>query len=131
VALRTRPFGRLAWIERPQDADKPVVPQAASFEKLTPVSEGMKDTPRHLSEVLAQSSLSRLLREADRRRLETEEIRSLLPKDEGAHLVSATTNAAGELVLVMDTPSWAARVRYCTAALPGRPIKIRVLPRGG
>ena len=43
----------------------------------------------------------------------------LLPADEAAHVVSAATNEAGELVLVMDTPSWAARVRYCLRALPG------------
>jgi hypothetical protein len=31
---------------------------------------------------------------------------------------------------VMDTPSWAARVRYCLSALPGVKAKVRVLPRG-
>lgn len=91
----------------------------------------MAHEPRHLSEVFQRGSLARLLREADRRRLETEEVRRLLPKEEGAHLVSAATNAAGELVLVMDAPSWAARVRYCTGALPNPQVRIRVLPRGG
>ena len=37
----------------------------------------------------------------------------------------------GELVLVMDTPAWAARVRYCVGGLPNAGVKIRVLPRGG
>jgi hypothetical protein len=54
-----------------------------------------------------------------------------LPAEESAHVVSASTNEAGELVLVMDTPSWAARVRYCVSALPNATVKIRVLPRGG
>jgi hypothetical protein len=63
--------------------------------------------------------------------METARIRSLLPAEEGAHLVSAATNEAGELILVMDTPSWAARVRYCVGALPNAAVKIRVLPRGG
>jgi hypothetical protein len=91
----------------------------------------MADEPRHLSELLGQGSVARLQREAERRRLETAKIRRLLPAEEGAHLVSAATNDAGELILVMDTPSWAARVRYCVGALPNSAVKIRVLPRGG
>jgi len=84
-----------------------------------------------LSELLTQGPLARVLREADRRRMETAEVRRLLPAEEAAHLVSASTNEAGELVLVMDTPSWAARVRYCVTALPIAAVKIRVSPRGG
>ena len=91
----------------------------------------MSDEPRHLSELLGQGSVARILRESERRRTETTRIRSLLPAEEAAHLVSATTNESGELVLVMDTPSWAARVRYCVSALPCAAVKIRVLPRGG
>lgn len=45
--------------------------------------------------------------------------------------MSAATDEAGDLVLVMDTPSWAARVRYCVSALPHARVKIRVLPRDG
>jgi hypothetical protein len=91
----------------------------------------MGDEPRHLSELLTQGPLARVLRESERRRMETAKVRSLLPAEEAAHLVSASTNENGELVLVMDTPSWAARVRYCVGALPSASIKIRVLPRGG
>jgi hypothetical protein len=91
----------------------------------------MGDEPRHLSELLARGPVARVLREAERRRLETARIRSLLPADEATHLISACTNEAGDLVLVMDTPSWAARVRYCVAALPCAAVKIKVLPRGG
>lgn len=91
----------------------------------------MSDEPRHLSELLRRGGLARLQRESARRRLETVEVKKLLPAEEAAHLVSATTNEAGELVLVMDTPSWAARVRYSVAALPHRQVRVRVLPRGG
>jgi hypothetical protein len=91
----------------------------------------MTDAPRHLSELLNAGPLSRVLRESERRRLETTRIRKLLPVEEAAHVVSAATNEAGELVLVMDTPGWAARVRYCLAALPDARIKVRVLPPGG
>jgi hypothetical protein len=63
--------------------------------------------------------------------METVRVRSLLPAEEAAHLVSASTSETGELVLVMDTPTWAARVRYCVAALPNADVRIRVLPRGG
>jgi hypothetical protein len=90
----------------------------------------MADAPRHLSELLNASPLKRVLREAERRRMETARVRSLLPAEEAAHVVSAASNEAGELVLVMDTPSWAARVRYCLSALPGVKAKVRVLPRG-
>lgn len=90
----------------------------------------MSDEPRHLSEFLKAGPLSRVLRESERRRLETARIRKLLPAEEAAHVVSAATNETGELVLVMDTPSWAARVRYCLSALPSGDVKIRVVPRG-
>jgi hypothetical protein len=91
----------------------------------------MSDEPRRLSELLNAGSLARLAREAERRRTTTAEIRRLLPADEAAHLVSASTNEAGELVLVMDSPSWAARARFCAASLPQQPVRIKVLPRGG
>lgn len=63
--------------------------------------------------------------------METVAVRALLPAEEGAHLVSAATNELGELVLVMDTPSWAARLRYCIGALPNARVRIKVSPRGG
>jgi hypothetical protein len=91
----------------------------------------MADEPRHLSELLKQGSLSQLMREAERRRTETVNIRRLLPAEEGSHLVSAAKNELGELVLVMDSPSWAARIRYCVGVLPTARIRIKVLPRGG
>jgi hypothetical protein len=89
------------------------------------------DEPRSLAEHLANGPLGALAREADRRRLATEEIRKLLPADEAAHLVSAASNADGEIVVVMDSPSWAARVRYSIERLPSTRVRIKVVPRGG
>jgi hypothetical protein len=80
---------------------------------------------------MANGPLGALAREADRRRLATEEIRKLLPTDEATHLVSAATDSSGELVLVMDSPSWAARVRYSIEKLPSERVRIKVVPRGG
>jgi hypothetical protein len=90
----------------------------------------MSGEPRHLSEHLREGGVARLQREAKRRQKETLRIRELLPAEEAAHVVSAATDEAGDLVLVMDTPSWAARARYCVAALPCARVKIRVLPAG-
>jgi hypothetical protein len=91
----------------------------------------MTDEPRHLSELLNEGPLKRVLREAERRKTETARVRGLLPAEEAAHVVSAATNDAGELVLVMDTPGWAARVRFCLRELPASEVRIRVLPRSG
>jgi hypothetical protein len=91
----------------------------------------MAHEPRHLSELLRQGSLADLAQEAERRRMETASVRRLLPAEEAAHLVNAATNDAGELVLTMDSPAWAARVRYCVSGLPNKMVRIGVLPRGG
>jgi hypothetical protein len=87
--------------------------------------------PRSLADCLADGPLGALAREANRRRLATEEIRRLLPADEATHLVSAATDSDGELVLVMDSPSWAARVRYSIERMPTTRVRIKVVPRGG
>ena len=94
-------------------------------------SQIMPDDPQRLSELLRRGSLAELAREAERRRMETASVRRLLPAEEALHLVNAATNDAGELVLVMDSPAWAARVRYCLGALPSRKVRISVLPRSG
>jgi hypothetical protein len=63
--------------------------------------------------------------------LATEDLRKLLPADEATHLVSAATDSDGELVIVMDSPSWAARVRYSIPSSLGARVRIKVVPRGG
>jgi hypothetical protein len=131
VALRPVLSNGLPLNEQAQNDRKPQSTQAIRLQRLTLVSQRMSDEPRRLSELFREGPLSRLLREADRRRLETGRIKDLLPTEERAHLLSATTNEAGDLVLVMDSPAWAARVRYCVSALPNARVRIRVLPRGG
>ena len=91
----------------------------------------MGNEPRKLGDVMTAGALAELTREAERRRLMTAEIRGKLPAAEAEHLVSASINSAGELVLVMDAPTWAARVRYCVADLTDCPVRIQVAPRGG
>ena len=91
----------------------------------------MSDEPSHMSKILARGQLSQLAREADRRRKETVEVKRRLPVAEAAHVVSASTNADGELVLVMDSPVWAARVRYSIPTLKNTNVRVRVLPQGG
>jgi hypothetical protein len=91
----------------------------------------MPDDPRSIAEVLRSGALGELGREAERRREMTAQVCRHLPTPEASHLVSAATNDAGELVIVMDSPSWAARVRYFTAALPHERVIVKVQPRGG
>jgi hypothetical protein len=91
----------------------------------------MSNEPRRLADWLTEGSLGELAREAERRRSATEDIRKRLPAEEAMHLVSAATNDAGELVIVMDSPSWAARVRYAVENLPNVRVRIKVVPRGG
>jgi hypothetical protein len=91
----------------------------------------MSNDTRSVADVLSSGALAELGREAQRRRETTAETCRHLPTPEATHVVSAVTNDAGDLVIVMDSPSWAARVRYCTAALPYERVIIKVQPRGG
>jgi hypothetical protein len=90
----------------------------------------MHDDPRKLTDILGEGALGRLGREAQRRRATTAQIRRQLATPEAEHLVSAATNDAGELVLVMDSPAWAARVRYACTAWPYSRIIVKVQPPG-
>ena len=89
---------------------------------------GTKD-PRSLADLLHSGNLGELAAEAQRRRGLTDRVRALLPADEAAHLVSASTDSEGELVLVMDASVWAARVRYRAESLGRDRIKVKVIPR--
>ena len=90
----------------------------------------MGNEPRKLGDVMTSGALAGLAREAERRRLATAEIRAKLPTAEAEHLVSASLNSGGELVLVMDSPIWAARVRYCVDGLAAGVVRVTVAPRG-
>lgn len=89
------------------------------------------DSPRKLADILSTGALGRLGSEARERRAKTERIRAQLPPDEAEHLLSATTGEAGELILVMDSALWAARVRYRAAELGVERLRVRVLPQPG
>ena len=81
-----------------------------------------------MAELLGAGRLGELVREAERRRGLTAQIRAKLPREEGEHLVSATEAEGGELVLVMDSAAWAARVRYRAAELGVRRLRVKVAP---
>jgi len=83
-----------------------------------------------LAELLNAGNLGRLAGESRRRQDIAEDVRQRLPDKEAAHLVAANTDEEGRLVLVMDAPVWAARVRYMARELGEDRIKVRVLPRG-
>jgi hypothetical protein len=85
--------------------------------------------PRRLADLLQAGRLGQLGREAAQRRELVEDLRTLLPEEEAAHLVAASTDADGRLVLSMDSASWAARVRYRARDLGRDEIRVRVLPR--
>ena len=83
-----------------------------------------------LAELLTTGSLGRLATESRRRQDIADDVRQRLPEKEAGHLVAANTDEEGRLVLVMDAPVWAARVRYMARELGEDRIKVRVLPRG-
>jgi hypothetical protein len=85
--------------------------------------------PASLADLMGRGRLGALSREAARRRSTTEKVRALLPAEEADHLVSATTTETGELVLVMDAPVWAARVRYRAEELGAKQLRVKVVPR--
>ena len=84
--------------------------------------------PRSLAELLETGNLADLAAEARRREGLTARIRGLLPSDEAAHLVAANATDSGELVLMMDSSVWAARVRYRAEDLGADRLRVRVLP---
>ncbi len=87
--------------------------------------------PHSLAELLKSGNLADLAAEARRRESLTTRIRALLAEDEAAHLVAASINAAGELLLMMDSSVWAARVRSRAPDLGAERLRVRVLPQGG
>jgi hypothetical protein len=84
--------------------------------------------PRSIAELLHSGDIAGLQREAATRREFVEELRLLLPADEAGHLVAASTDAAGRLVLSMDSAAWAARVRFRATELGHANIRVRVVP---
>ena len=88
--------------------------------------------PRSISDLLQSGDISRLTTEAAARRKLAAEVRLTLPEAESAHVVRAHIDENGDLVVGMDSPAWAARLRYSTQELLGRSLKVRTsVPRGG
>lgn len=84
--------------------------------------------PKSLADLLQSGDIAKLRLEAAARRDFTAELKLLLPADEASHLVAASTNAAGQLVLSMDSAAWAARVRYRARELGRENVRVRVAP---
>jgi hypothetical protein len=87
--------------------------------------------PRAVGDLLQSGDMARLTREAAERRQLAAELRSRLPADEAAHLVSAHIDADGAVVIGMDSAAWAARLRYAAPELIGQPFRVRVTAPGG
>jgi len=88
--------------------------------------------PRSIGEVLLTGDISRLKTEAADRRELAARVRSELPAAEAEHVVSAHLDDQGLLVIGVDSPAWAARLRYSTSELLGKRLKVRTaVPRGG
>ena len=83
-----------------------------------------------LAELLNTGNLGRLAAEARRLQDLADSVRQRLPAKEAEHLVAANTDEEGRLVLIMDAPVWAARVRYMARELGEDRIKVRTRPRG-
>jgi hypothetical protein len=89
-------------------------------------------SPRSISELLRSGDISKLRSEAAERRELAAQVRSGLSEAEAGHVVSAHIDDAGQLVIGMDSPAWAARVRYSTAELLGKTVRVRTaVPHGG
>ena len=83
-----------------------------------------------LGDLLRSGNLARLTAESRRRQDLAESIRDRLPAEEAAHLVAASKDDDGCLVLIMDASVWAARVRYMARELGEEQVRVRVLPGG-
>ena len=83
-----------------------------------------------LGDLLRSGNLASLTAESQRRQDLAESIRERLPAEEAAHLVAASTDDDGHLVLTMDASVWAARVRYMARELGAERIRIKVMPCG-
>ena len=85
--------------------------------------------PRSLAELLNSGDIQRLWAQAKQRAEFTAEIKALLPAEEAHHLVSASTDDRGRLILAMDSAALAARVRFRTQEFAGQQLRVKVIPR--
>jgi hypothetical protein len=83
-----------------------------------------------LADLLQSGDIARLLAQAAERRKLVADIKALLPPEEAEHVVTASIDADGRLVLGVDSGAWAARVRYRVSELGRDSVQVRVVPRG-
>tara|TARA_B100001142_G_scaffold224332_1_gene222460 strand:- start:177 stop:458 length:282 start_codon:yes stop_codon:yes gene_type:complete len=88
-------------------------------------------SPKSIAELFKNGQLEKLALEAESQRNLTDRIRKMLPSEEAIHLVNVSTDKEGELILVMDSPAWAARVRYHAKILDRDHITVKVVPYSG
>jgi hypothetical protein len=88
------------------------------------------DGPRPLADLLQSGDIARVLAQAAARRKLVADIKAELPPEEAEHLVTASTDADGRLVLGVDSAVWAARLRYRVSGLGRGDVLVRVVPRG-
>jgi hypothetical protein len=82
--------------------------------------------PRRIGDLLQFGDIGRLKAEAAGRRELAVQVRAELPPQESVHVVSAHIDDDGQLVVGMDSAAWAARLRYSTGELLGKPLRVRV-----
>jgi hypothetical protein len=84
-----------------------------------------------LTDLLRSGDIATLLSQAAERRRLVAEVRASLPADLAEHVVSASADAGGRLVVGVDSAAWAARVRYRVRELGRDDVQVRVVPAGG
>ena len=84
-----------------------------------------------IAKLFKNGQLEKLALEAERQRNLTNRIRKMLPSEEADHLVNVSIDKEGKLILVMDSPAWAARIRYREKTLGYDLIKVKVVPDSG
>lgn len=72
--------------------------------------------PKSLKDLLAGSSLSRIVEQAAETDVLTRRVQALLPPEVSPHVLGANLRER-QLVVLVDAAVWAARVRFETAAL--------------
>ncbi len=86
---------------------------------------------KSIAKLFKNGQLEKLALEAERQRNLTNRIRKMLPPEEADHLVNVSIDKEGKLILVMDSPAWAARIRYREKTLGYDHIKVKVVPDSG
>jgi len=86
--------------------------------------------PHDVRKLLKTGALAGLGAEAAARRELAARVRAALPADEALHVVSASLDKDGRLIVGMDSAAWAARLRYAAGSLLGFPLRVRVAAPG-